>query len=95
MAKYVCDFDQVYSIGEKVSQLATDMSTSINNYSSKIDTDLSSWNGKAKTAFQQTSAEQVKVANDDITYVNELGEFIKQASRKIQELEEQLANMSI
>ena len=95
MPKYVCDVEQVYAIGEKVTQLASDMSNSVNTYSSKIDTDLTSWTGKAKTAFQQTSSEQVKLANDDIKYVSELGDFIKQASRKIQELEEQLANLSI
>ncbi len=95
MPKYVCDVEQVYAIGEKVTQLASDMSNSINTYSSKIDTDLSSWTGKAKTAFQQTSSEQVKLANDDIKYVSELGDFIKQASRKVQELEEQLASLSI
>ena len=95
MPKYVCDVEQVFSIGEKVCQLATDMGNSITTYSSRIDSDLSGWSGKAKTAFQSTNQEQVQIANEDVKYMSELGEFIKEAAKKIQENEEQLASVSI
>lgn len=95
MAKYVCDVEQVYSIGEKVCQTASDINTSITNYSSRISSDLSTWSGTAKDAFTKTNETQVQTATADATYINELGEFIKDASKKIQSLEEQLAGMTI
>ena len=95
MPKYVCDIEQVYSIGEKVCQVAQDINSSVTNYSSRIDSYLSTWTGTAKDAFTKTNATQVQTATEDTTYINELGDFIKEASRKIQELEEQLAGLSI
>ena len=42
MAKFVCDFSQVTSIGEKLCTAATDIETSISGYASQIESDLSS-----------------------------------------------------
>ena len=95
MAKYVCDFAQVTAAGEKVCQAATELTTAISNYSSRIDGDLASWNGNAKGTFTTTNAEQVKLANTNAAYMNALGEFIKQSAKSIQQLEEQLSSLSI
>ncbi|MBP5678857.1 MAG: hypothetical protein J6X28_03415 [Bacilli bacterium] len=95
MAKYVCDFEQVYSIGEKVVETATTLESSVATYASKIESDLSTWSGIAKDSFSKTNSEQVSVAKEDVTYVKELGEFIKAASQSIQKLEEELATLSI
>ena len=95
MAKYVCDFEQVYTAGEKVCQAASELSTAISNYSSHIDSDLSTWTGNAKGSFTTTNTSQVQLANQNATYVNALGEFIKTTSKSIQQLEEQLASLSI
>ena len=95
MAKYVCDFDQVYALGEKVCETVSTLENSVNSYSSKITSDLSTWTGPAKDSFIITNNEQVSLAKNDLTYVKELGEFIKSASRSIQQLEEELAGLSI
>ncbi len=95
MAKYVCDFEQVYSTGEKICQAASELSAAISSYSSTIGSDLSTWNGSAKGSFESTNASQVQLANSNATYVNALGEFVKGASKSIQQLEEQLASLSI
>ena len=95
MAKYVCDFDQVYALGEKVCETVSTLENSVNSYSSKITSDLSTWTGTAKDSFITTNNEQVSLAKNDLTYVKELGEFIKSASRSIQQLEEELAGLSI
>ena len=95
MAKYVCDFEQVYAIGEKVCEAVTELETSIGTYSTNIDSDLSSWTGTAKDSFTRTKGEQVELAKKDFTYIKELGEFIKSSSKSIQELEEQLASLTI
>lgn len=95
MAKYVCDFEQVYSVGEKLCQTASDTLTAVQTYDSRIESDLSSWTGTAKDSFLTTNSEQIKTATDDVSYINDLGEFIKSASKSIQELEEELSSLTI
>lgn len=95
MPKFVCDTDQVYSMGNKITQVANDMNTQVNGYSSRIESDLSGWNGKAKTTFISSNEKQVQTAQDDIIYLTELGEFIMKSAQEIQKMEEQLASMSI
>ena len=95
MAKYVCDFDQVNQIGEKVCEAATEMESSIMTYSTNMDSDLNDWSGNAKNAFSITKEKQVGAARQDCAYIKELGEFIKLSSQTIRDLEEQLAGQSI
>ena len=95
MAKYECDFAEVYAAGEKLCQAAPDMNSAVGTYSSTIESDLSTWTGTAKTSFQSTNTTQVNAAKTDVAYINALGEFIKKSSQSIQSLEEQLAALSI
>ncbi len=96
MAKYVCAFEDVYGIGESVCTAATELANAISTYSTNIDSDLSGWTGDVgKNTFTTTKNEQVKSAAADCTYINEVGEFIKTCSKSIQDLEEQLASLSI
>lgn len=94
MAKYVCDFSQVYSSGEKICQVANDMNSAANNYSSQIDSHLSSWNGMAKNSFTNANTEQIRQVGETVKYISSLGEFVKTASQKIEELEEELASFA-
>ena len=95
MAKYVCDFEEVYSTGEKLCSAAVDMATAINTYSSTVKNDLSTWSGNAKSSFDTTNQAQVSTSKDDASYINALGEFVKASSKSIQSLEEELASLSI
>lgn len=95
MAKYVCDFAQVTAAGDKLCQAATEVTTNINTYGSSIESDLSSWTGTAKSSFQSSNSQLISTATADAEYINALGEFIKGASQSIQDLEDQLASLSI
>ena len=95
MAKYVCDFGEVTSVGDKVIETATTLEGAVNTYSSRIESDLSSWTGQAKESFTTTNASQVSAAVSDLNYVKSLGEFLKTASKSIEELEQQLSALSI
>ena len=95
MARYVCDFDTVIQIGKDVCAAAEEMSSAVSTYNSQIEESLSSWSGMAKNAFTSTNTDQVKNANDDLTHVRELGEFIQTSAQAIESLEEQLAALSI
>ena len=95
MAKYVCDFGEVTSVGEKFIETATTLEAAVNTYSSRIESDLASWTGTAKDSFKTTNASQVSAAVSDLNYVKSLGDFIKNASKSIEELETQLAALSI
>ena len=95
MAKYVCDFGEVTSIGNQVCDAVSTLEAAVNTYSSRIESDLASWTGIAKDSFNTTNAEQVAMATADLTYVRELGEFIKTCSKSIEDLENELATLSI
>ena len=95
MAKFVCDFAQVKSTGEKLCSAASDLQSSISDYSSKIDGTLSSWNGEAKSSFCGKCSEQVKAAMQTAQKMEATGEFIKKAAQSIEELDQELASLSI
>lgn len=95
MPKYVCDFEQVYSIGESLCNVSNDIHSSVTSYSSKIDSDLSSWDGVAKNAFVKTNESHIQNVEKDLEYINEFGEFIKSASKEIESLENELAGLTI
>ena len=95
MAKYVCDFETVTAAGEKLCKAATDINTAIGTYSSSIDSNLSSWDGTAKASFEKSNTTHISTAKKDATEVNELGEFVKTASKSIKSLEDELSALKV
>jgi len=95
VAKYVCDFAQVRANGEKLCQIASQLSSAINTYSSNIESSLSSWSGDASVAFQGSNSAQVKASLANAQYINSLGEFVKSAADSIESLEGELSGLSI
>ena len=95
MAKYVCDTDQVIATGKKLSDTANKMESSISKYSSNVTSDLDTWDGEAKSAFEAQCQAQVKIAKNNAKEAKKLGEFIESSARSIESLENQLASMNI
>ena len=95
MSKYVCDFDQVIAAGDKLCSTASEMTTVVSNYATKVTSDLSSWTGSAKASFTTQCEGQVQIATANAQKMNAVGEAIKKAAMSIQELETQLASQSI
>lgn len=95
MAKFVCDFEQVKNMGEKMCTMASDLQDSISNGSSKIEGSLASWNGEAKSDFSSKLASQIKTAMQTATKAELTGEFIKKAAQSIEKLDDELATLSI
>ena len=95
MAKYVCDIAIVSKNGENLCKAATEITQSIGTYSSSIDSNLSSWDGTAKASFEKSNTTHISTAKKDATEVNELGEFVKTASKSIKSLEDELAALKI
>ena len=95
MARYVCDFDQVYSCGEKVCKIASDLNAAIDSYSSSINSDLSTWSGSSREAFDASNSDHITSSSKDIEFINSFGEFIRSFSEKVQSLEDELASLDI
>lgn len=95
MAKYVCDFTQVYEAGNKLIDAAAQIQSATSSYSSTIDGSLSGWDGQSKNSFSRQSSTQTGTAIAKAEVLDEFGEFIVNAARKIQELEESLAGLNI
>lgn len=95
MAKYVCDFAEVIAAGEKLCSAANNIKTAIQNYDTNVTNDLSAWSGEAKNNFTTQCTSQVELAAEKAEKINEVGEFIKSSAKSIQDLENQLASLSI
>ena len=98
MPKYVCDTEVVFSEGEKLCKGVEELNTSTTTYSSNVESDLSGWTSEdygGKESFIQAKNEQVKSVQNDCTYVKEVGEFIQETAKSIDELEDQLSSVSI
>ena len=95
MPKFVCDYAQVSAAGDKLISAASTLSSATTTYGSNITSDLQGWTGDAKTSFMTTCEEQVKNAADKATYINDFGEFVKKSAQAIQELDDQLAALSL
>ena len=95
MAKYVCDYAQVSAAGDKVIEAASELLQATSTYSSNISSDLSGWTGEAKNTFVSQSSSKEKVATTKAERMNEFGEYIKEVSSQIQELDETLAGIRI
>ena len=68
-AKYVCDFDQVIAAGDKLCSTASEMTTAVSNYATKVTSDLS----YAKVYFTSLDDDKEKVANA----LNKASSFIR------------------
>ena len=95
MPKFVCDFATVKSAGKSIATSASDIRTSISTYSSKIEENLAGWDSTTKTSFVSVNEEEVTKANGMSDYAEKLGQFIEEAATKIEELEEELAQIDI
>ena len=95
MTKFVCDFDIVNSIAANLDNVSTNLTSSLNDYYSTLETDLSGWSGDAKSKFIASNEEKVKLIKSKLEDVTELSSFIKKASHSIQELDDQLSSMKI
>ena len=95
MAKYVCDFQTVTSLGDKLCSISADTTREIDSYNSQISSCLSSWSGNAKNSFEKANKSQVDSTKNEIKKLNELGEFIKKSAKSIQSLDDELARRKI
>lgn len=95
MPIYICDFAQVSAVGEKLIESANDMITSTKRYSSNLNSDLSGWNGQAKSNFMNQCSSMVDTTCEKAEYIKSFGEFVKGASQSIQQLEDELSSLSI
>lgn len=95
MAKYVCDVEQVISAGEKMVSAGENLENSSNTYSSNIQSDISGWDGQAKTSFNSEYLSQMDSVSKKAKTMIEFGEFIKTSAKAIQELDDKLAEYDI
>ncbi len=95
MPKFVCDYGQVTSAGEKLIQAGNTLKSATSTYASKIDSDLSGWTGDAKNSFMTSCKSQTDAATQKAEKIAKFGEFVKTGAQKIQELDDQLAALSL
>lgn len=95
MAKFVCDYAQVSAAGDKLISAASTLTSATTTYGANIESDLQGWTGDAKNAFMTTCKSQVDVASAKAANINAFGEFVKSSAQKIQELDDQLAALSL
>lgn len=95
MPKYVCDYEQVASAGEKIVEGANDLAQSTTTYTSNLSEDISTWDGLGRASFATTNNTEMQVVASRIIRTGELGEFVKEIPKQIKELDEELAATKI
>ena len=95
MAKYVCDFETVTSVGNSIKEAGNDLLAETNKYSSSIDTSLSGWSGTAKeTAMKQVNEQSAKYVSSAMNVVA-YGQYLIDISNEIEKTESELSSWSL
>lgn len=95
MAKYVCDFETVTSVGNSIKEAGNGLLAETNKYSSSIDTSLSVWSGTAKeTAMKQVNEQSAKYVSS-ATNVVAYGQYLIDVSNEIEKTEDELSSWSL
>ncbi|CCY79110.1 unknown [Mycoplasma sp. CAG:877] len=88
---YVCDFDEVEklckTIDSNINTLQNDLNTSKDNLLSTLS---SNWNGSSFSTFADSVNEQHGKIDNNIKISRNVIDVVKDVSKKIQELEEDL-----
>lgn len=88
---YVCDFDEVEklckTIDSNINTLQNDLNTSKDNLLSTLS---SNWNGSSFSTFADSFNEQHGKIDNNIKISRNVIDVVKDVSKKIQELEEDL-----
>lgn len=95
MPKYVCDFDTVRSVADKLIDTASKLENDSTNYYSNMNSSLSGWSSSSKNNFVMQCDNKSKEAIEHARDASELGEHIKNTVSKIEELESELAAQDI
>lgn len=95
MPKLVCDFATVTEEANNLKTSGETMKTDISTYKGNIEKDLEKWNSESKDSFNFANGAQIDEANSISEYAKSLGEFIAKASKAIEDLDNQLANIKI
>lgn len=95
MPKYVCDFDTVRNVADKLIETASKLESDSANYYSNMNSSLSGWSSSSKNNFVMQCDNKSKEAIEHAHDACELGEHIKNAVGKIEELESELAGQDI
>ena len=95
MSRYVCNYNEVTKAGELLSEAAKNMKSFTNKYSTSINANLSHWKGAAKNSFSSSNDKQIEMMKSQAEYLELLGEFVKNASNKIDTQDKELAGLDI
>lgn len=85
MAKYVCDFEAVRTIGKDLFGTAGEIKSYLTEYSTKIKGDTAGWVSDAKTSFEGVNQAYITATSGDIEYAVQIGEFIQYVADTIEE----------
>lgn len=95
MAKYVCDFDQIETLANKLISSSEDLTNSTKKYVDQIQTELSNWTGPSKEFFIKQTLIQAKYSLIKAHSYKSLGEYLKGYVNKIENLEQSLSDNKI
>lgn len=91
MPKYVCEFATVKEAGTSLKNEAGEMTSATGTFESGISSDLSTWTGEAKTAFDSSLSNVVSTTKETAAFAEKLGTHIEEAATKIEDLDNEIA----
>lgn len=95
MTKYICDYDMVSIYSKLAKNIGEDMKNNINKFEEEVNSNISSWNGEAKSNFINSNKNFNETAKKNLENIIELANFLEDSARKIEELDSELASIEI
>ena len=95
MTKFICDYDQVTAVGTKICDTAQSIVDSVSSYASNLEEDLASWNSDARATFATENNERMDVVASKVQRIDEFGQYVKEVSKQIKDLDTEIAAIKI
>lgn len=95
MSKYVCDYDKINDIVVKLNELTNNFTNAVSKFQDNVENNVTGWTGEAKENFVVSIGKKSQQLSNEIKMLNDLSDFIKQASQTIESTDSSLSGMDI
>lgn len=95
MAVYALDFDEIARTRKALDEEASKLESNLNSSKNNLDSELSSWSGKASDKYDSNSEENYERIAQDIDTIRGLSSYLGEISTAVEQTEEALSSIRI
>ena len=95
MAIYSFDFDEVARTQKELDEVASQLEEKLKSCKGNLDSELSSWEGTASEKYGENTKEDYETILSDIETIKGMSSYLGEASKVIEEAENDLSSINI